>query len=133
MEARMDKIGVKETITDCDEKECGYFYKNLCGKGLSHKTDNCMDTNKPKIMMLNPPPDLCQECAVKHDPESPHNKNSLYYQMKFHSQNGRWPSWEDAMVHCPDSMKKIWIEEFESRGIEWRTVNISNEIKREAK
>ena len=53
-------------------------------------------------------PGTCPECAVKHDPEAPHNQQSLFYQYKFFNEHGRWPTWEDAMAHCSDGMKVIW-------------------------
>ena len=53
-------------------------------------------------------PDVCQECAVKHDPEMPHDPQSLYYQYKFYQQNGRWPTLEDAMAHCSVEMQDAW-------------------------
>ena len=31
----------------------------------------------------------CPICAVSHEPELPHNKDSLFYQMSFYQQNGR--------------------------------------------
>lgn len=35
------------------------------------------------------PEGTCPECAVKHDPEQPHNRDSLTYQYKFYDQHGR--------------------------------------------
>ncbi len=58
--------------------------------------------------MLPPPPGTCQWCAVDHEPEAPHNQQSLYYQMKFHAIHGRWPTWTDAMAHCSDELKRLW-------------------------
>ena len=52
------------------------------------------------------PEGTCPECAVKHDPEQPHNQDSLTYQYKFYDQHGRWPTWADAMAHCSDELKK---------------------------
>ena len=58
----------------------------------------------------------CPECGVKHDPEQPRNKDSLCYQYKFYDKNGRFPTWKDAMQHCPDAVKIFWIEELGKRG-----------------
>lgn len=63
-------------------------------------------------------PDDCQECAVRHDPEMPHDRQSLYYQYKFRQQHGRWPAWEDAMAHCTPQMQAWWKKELRLRGIE---------------
>ena len=63
-------------------------------------------------------PDVCQECAVKHDPSQPHNQQSLYYQYHFYAEHGRWATWADAMAHCSDYIRTIWTEELRKRGIE---------------
>lgn len=72
-----------------------------------------------KDMKLLPPhPDACQECAGKHDPEMPHNQQSLYYQYKFFQERDRWPTWVDAMAHCPDDVKHAWTEALRQHGVE---------------
>jgi len=63
------------------------------------------------------PPGTCPVCAVEHEPEYPHNRDSLYYQYKFYDEHGRWPTWKDAMSHCTENMKEIWIQELTKRGI----------------
>lgn len=62
-------------------------------------------------------PGTCQECAVKHEPEMPHNQQSLFWQYKFYNEHGRWPTWEDAMAHCTDEMKECWREALLERGV----------------
>lgn len=87
-----------------------------------------MEEHKAAFMMMPPKPDVCQECAVKHDPMMPHNRDSLYYQYAFYSKHGSWPTWADAMAHCPDDIKEFWIESLTDKGIE-----IGNEtVKEEA-
>ena len=66
--------------------------------------------------LLAPSPDVCQECAVKHEPEQAHNKDSLYYQMQFRSKNGRWPVWKDAIAHCLPEIREVWEHEIKARG-----------------
>lgn len=68
--------------------------------------------------ILPPAPGNCPECATKHAPEMPHNRSSLYYQMKFYQKNGRFPTWQDAMSHCTDEIKALWIEALKKRGID---------------
>jgi hypothetical protein len=68
------------------------------------------------MILLPPSPDSCQVCAQKHEPDQPHNALSLYYQMKFHQANNRWPTWEDAMSHCTEEVKKAWREELTKAG-----------------
>lgn len=78
-----------------------------------------MSENKEmKMMFLKPAPDKCQVCAVDHDPELPHNPDSLYYQMTFYDQNKRWPGWADAMAHCSQEMKDMWVVALKEKGIE---------------
>lgn len=69
-------------------------------------------------MIGKTPAGTCPECAVEHDPEQPHNKDSLTYQYKFYDAHGRWPTWADAMAHCPEKVKKYWMQELKRRGIE---------------
>lgn len=63
--------------------------------------------------------DVCQECAVKHEPDQPHNAQSMYYQYKFYGEKGRWPTWADAIAHCSDEVKKLWITALKKEGV-WK-------------
>ena len=67
--------------------------------------------------MLPPKPGVCQECAIDHSPESPHNKDSLFYQYYFFNIHGRWPTWKDAMKHCDEETKTKWSAELIKRGV----------------
>lgn len=62
------------------------------------------------------PQGKCPMCAVKHDPEQPHNRDSLTYQYKFYDAHGRWPTWKDAMEHCSDHIKEFWKNALAERG-----------------
>ena len=62
------------------------------------------------------PDGTCPECAVKHDPQQPHNRDSLAYQYKFYDQHGRWPTWADAMAHCPEEVKEFWARALKEMG-----------------
>ncbi|MUG24742.1 hypothetical protein GNQ08_20450 [Paenibacillus macerans] len=70
------------------------------------------------MMLLPPAADKCQKCAVDHDPEQPHNQDSLYWKYWFFGQNGRWPTWADAMEHCSPEIKEFWTQALEDRGID---------------
>lgn len=71
------------------------------------------------MTLLGKTPDgTCPMCAVKHDPEQPHNQQSLAYQYKFYDQHGRFPTWADAMKHCPDEIKAFWVEALTEQGVE---------------
>lgn len=63
------------------------------------------------------PEGTCPECAVKHDPAQPHNKQSLAYQYKFYDANGRWPTWLDAMAHCSTEVQQAWKTELAKFGV----------------
>ena len=71
-----------------------------------------------KFTVLPPAPDACQVCATKHDPQFPHNKGSLYYNFIFNDAYGRSPTWSDAMEHCTEEMKQVWIRELRKKGVE---------------
>lgn len=66
---------------------------------------------EPGPVLLPPAPGKCQECAVAHDPGQPHNQQSLYYQMRFHAEHGRYPTWSDAMTHCSAEVRELWRRE----------------------
>lgn len=70
------------------------------------------------FMLLPPEPGLCKECAVKHDPSQPHNRQSLYYQYHFYGEHGRWPTWADAMAHCSDAVQSQWKAALAERGVD---------------
>ncbi len=67
--------------------------------------------------MLPVKPGTCPECAVVHPPEQPHNQESLTYQYTFYDRYGRWPTWADAMAHCPPEIQAYWREALAERGI----------------
>lgn len=58
--------------------------------------------------LLPAAPGRCSECASEHPPEQPHNRDSLFYQIKFHQEHGRYPTWNDAMRHCTEEMQRAW-------------------------
>ena len=64
------------------------------------------------------PDGACTECAVKHSPEQPHNRDSLAYQYKSNEELGRWPTWADAMAHCPEEVKKVWTQALREQGVD---------------
>lgn len=74
--------------------------------------------------LLPPPPDLCQTCAVKHEPGEPHDQQSFFYQFVFYNEHGRSPTWADAMAHCADEVKAAWVAELAKFGI---TVELPSE------
>ena len=79
-----------------------------------------------KMILMKPHPDACQVCAREHDPHLPHDQQSLYYQMTFYAQNGRYPTWADAMAHCAPEVKRIWTLGLAQHGIQLEETNDSN-------
>lgn len=63
------------------------------------------------------PEGTCLMCAVKHDPDQPHNLQSLAYQYKFYDEHGRWPTWKDAMEHCTKKVQQFWIQALKEKGV----------------
>ena len=70
-----------------------------------------------KFNLFPPEPDKCQVCAVNHDSKQPHNKESLFYQVNFKLKHGVEPTWLDAMSHCTDEIKKLWMSELKKHNI----------------
>jgi hypothetical protein len=69
------------------------------------------------FMLMPCKKDVCQECAVDHKTTEPHNQQSLFWQYRFYGEHGRWPTWHDAMAHCSQETKDIWIRELQKRGV----------------
>lgn len=85
------------------------------GRGRNRKV---IEVKECDMILLPPRPDVCQECATQHDPSLPHNAQSLYYQTKFHMQNGRAATWADAMAHCTNDVKERWTKALLEHGVE---------------
>jgi len=69
------------------------------------------------VFMLGTPPGTCPECAVDHKPEEMHDNRSLPYQYQFLNKNGRWPTWADAIAHCPPEYQKVAKEFLVEKGM----------------
>lgn len=76
-----------------------------------------MSKTAGSVILLPPAPHLCQACAIDHEPDQPHNQQSLHYQYWFYGQHGRWPTWTDAMAHCSEEVQKFWREALIRKGI----------------
>lgn len=68
--------------------------------------------------LMPPPPGTCSQCAVTHEPDEPHNQQSVYYQYAFYAEHGRWPTWDDALAHCSHAVKDRWIAALRERGVD---------------
>lgn len=79
---------------------------------------NIKEINIKDMKILPAKEGTCPICATIHEPELPHNKDSLFYQMSFYQQNGRYPTWKDAMEHCSEEMKVAWTDALKEHGVE---------------
>ena len=69
------------------------------------------------VTVAAPGPDTCPVCATKHDRMEPHDRNSLYYQHRFHRTHKRFPTWKDAMAHCSEKTQAAWREKLMAQGV----------------
>ncbi|MDJ0593615.1 MAG: hypothetical protein QNJ72_27130 [Pleurocapsa sp. MO_226.B13] len=83
------------------------------------------------LTILPPPKDCCQECAVKHKPNEPHNPQSFFYQYKFNLKHGRAATWNDAIAHCPVKVKVYWQGYLKALGIDPNSTNLTGNLKSE--
>ena len=77
-----------------------------------------MEIKEGKMYLMPAAPGTCPICATEHDPEMPHNQQSLYYQMRFKMEHGRGATWADAMAHCSAEIQAQWTAELKEYGIE---------------
>ncbi len=93
------------------------------GKHLGKSTTIDMKTGKEtpsntKMSMLPAKEGTCEHCAVAHEPEAPHNAQSLFYQMRFFNEHNRWPTWLDALAHCSEKTKDQWTTHLKELGVD---------------
>ena len=69
-----------------------------------------------EIKVIPPRPGACRICAARHRPEEPHDRDSLYYQNYFYMRHRRFPTWDDAMNHCSESVKADFLADLKKRG-----------------
>lgn len=75
------------------------------------------------FQLLPPAEGVCPACAKDHDPEDPHDRQSLHYQYWFRlneakaGREERWPTWDDAMAHCAPEVQDLWREALRERGV----------------
>lgn len=72
---------------------------------------------KSSMLMLPAKEGTCEQCATAHEPEAPHNQQSLFYQMRFFNEHGRWPNWGDALKHCDKKLRLKWTKSLKEHGI----------------
>ena len=81
------------------------------------------------MQILQPSPDRCQACAEKHDPGEPHNAQTFHYRWLFSSENGRSPTWADAMAHCAEKVQQKWMTYLTNIGVDVYSTNLTGSLK----
>lgn len=79
------------------------------------------------MILLPPSRDACPICATPHGPGDPHNAQSLYYQYRFHTAHGRWPTWADAVAHCLPTTREAWRRALQER-VAWSEPSVGDPI-----
>jgi hypothetical protein len=81
-------------------------------------TGKVLKTETVPFQIMPPPAGACTVCgrSPAHRPDEPHDAQSLYYQYAFFAEHGRWPTWRDALAHCPDDIKSLWEQALRERG-----------------
>lgn len=70
------------------------------------------------VKVIPPGVGRCPVCAAKHVQTAPHDRSSLYYQIRFYRKHRRFPTWEDAMAHLSPGMQAIWRTKLRKAGTE---------------
>lgn len=79
-----------------------------------------VSTRQNSAALLMPcPPEACQTCGQNpaHPADQPHNADSLYYQYAFFGEHHRWPTWVDAVAHCPEPVRTAWEKALRTAGV----------------
>lgn len=71
-----------------------------------------------RVVIEPPGAGKCPICACCHPENAPHNRESLYYQMRFRQEHGRFPTWKDAAAHCTDEMRAVFKEQMRQSGVD---------------
>lgn len=72
-----------------------------------------MQAVEMKGMLLPPKEGHCRICAVKHEPDMPHDATSLFYGVRFKMRYGREGTWADAVAHLPPERQALVRKAFE--------------------
>ncbi len=70
-----------------------------------------------RIMLLPPAKDACQVCARKHEPDQPHDAQSLYWHTARQMEGLPPPTWADALEHVTPALRAFWVAELAKHGV----------------
>ena len=65
----------------------------------------------------------CPICADRHTEKEPHNRNSLYFQMRFFQDHRCSPTWGDCLSGLSPLMKAYWRMEMKKKGVRPEELN----------
>ena len=60
----------------------------------------------------------CSQCGVVHEPDEPHDAQSLHYRYVYYSEHGRFPIWTDAIAHCAPETRELYAQALREHGVE---------------
>lgn len=69
------------------------------------------------VPLLPPPPDACQVCERKHEPNLPHDAQSVYWHVRRQMDGEPPPTWDDALAHVSDEMHLALCVELLKHGV----------------
>jgi hypothetical protein len=67
----------------------------------------------------------CSQCNYQHPADQPHNAQTMYYQVAFYQEHGRWPTWVDAMSHCTTEVQAQWTIHLVDLGVDVQAGKLS--------
>jgi len=82
-------------------------------------TGKVVKTETVPFQIMPPPAGACPVCGrlPAHRLDEPHDAQSLYYQYSFFAEHERWPTWRDALAHCPEAVRVPWERALRERGV----------------
>lgn len=103
-----------------DESACEYD-GSTPAPAVRHLPSTIKQLGDPRkdagFTLLPAPPGVCSQCARDHEPDEPHDAQSLHYQYAFYAEHDRWPTWDDALAHCSEDVQAAWRQALAERGI----------------
>lgn len=94
----------------CMDMTCPYCCQDFADpEDVGPSDEELAVVHTAPMVLLPPAPGVCRVCATDHPPEQSHNQESLYYQTAFYMQHQRYPTWTDALAHCTQEMRRLWV------------------------
>jgi hypothetical protein len=84
------------------------YYDNEGGRSVMVYGKDPITMPPDHFVILAPSPGLCQVCADEHAPDEPHDPESVYWRVLRAREGLNKPTWEDALGHCPEDVRRRW-------------------------